>query len=250
MTAQYIDAHCHIDAYEHPPQTLAAAAESGVVTVAVTELPSAYKRLRVRLGSRGFARVALGLHPLRANDVTTRERQLFVQELNTSDYVGEVGLDFSRAHPAREKQLKIFEWVLTQSIDQKILSVHSRGAEREIISLLASRRLSGAVLHWYTGRQGHVDNALDAGCFFSVNLPMLRSKKGQALLEMLPHDRVLTETDGPYAKNGRYTSHPADIPTVVELLANKWDLTPIDTRQIIWDNMARLHAATTRSREG
>lgn len=249
MNARYVDAHCHVDAYDDPPGILAAAAQAGVVTVAVTELPTAYKRLRVRLGSRPLARPALGVHPLRAHQVTTRERHVFLRELSTTDYVGEVGLDFSRPQQSKRAQLDVFEWMLAQQIDRKIVSLHSRGAEGQLIGLLAARRLRGPVLHWYSGQRAHVDDALNAGCYFSVNLPMARSKKGQALLDMLPQERVLTETDGPYAKNGRQESRPTDIPSVIEALGRVWDLPIADTQQVVWENMGRLHASTVGTGE-
>lgn len=244
MSVGYVDAHCHVDAYDDPLGILAAAARAGVVTVAVTELPTAHKQLRVRLGNRPLARLAVGLHPLRAHHVTASERRLFLRELATTDYVGEVGLDFSREHPPKRTQLDRFEWLLAQPVDRKVTSLHSRGAEPELIRLLASRRLRGPVLHWYSGARSHVDGALDAGCYFSVNLPMVRSNKGRALLDALPRERVLTETDGPYAKNGRRESRPTDIPSLIEALARHWGLPPADAQQVVWDNMARLHAAT------
>lgn len=246
MIAGYVDAHCHVDAYDDPPGILAAAAQMGVVTVAVTELPTAYKRLRVRLGNRPLTRLALGLHPLRAHHITTSERHVFMRELTTADYVGEVGLDFSREHPPKRTQLDLFEWVLAQAIDRKMVSLHSRGAEKELISMLASRRLAGPVLHWYSGQRSHVDDALNAGCYFSVNLPMTRSKKGRELLAALPQDRILTETDGPYAKNGRRESRPTDIPTVIESLARLWGAPAADAQRVVWDNMVRLHAFLDR----
>lgn len=247
VTTGYVDTHCHVDAYDDPPGVLAAAAQAGVVTVAVTELPSTYKRLRVRLGNRPLARLAVGLHPLRAHQVTRSERHLFLRELGTTDYVGEVGLDFSRQSPPKQTQVDLFDWMLAQPIDRKIVSLHSRGAEKELIGLLASRNLRGAVLHWYSGPRTHVDNALDTGCYFSVNLPMTRSKKGHALLNLLPRERVLTETDGPYAKNGRHASRPTDIPLVIDALARVWGISTTDAQQTVWNNMARLHASTTDS---
>lgn len=243
VSAGYIDAHCHVDAYDDPLGVLAAAAQTGVVTVAVTELPTAYKRLRVRLGNRPLTRLAVGLHPLRAHQVTMRERHLFLRELTTTDYVGEIGLDFSREQPPKTTQLDLFEWVLAQSVDRKILSLHSRGAESELISILASRPLRGPVLHWYSGQRSQLDDALNAGCYFSVNLPMTRSKKGRALLDALPQDRILTETDGPHAKHGRRASRPTDIPVLIESLARLWGVSTTETQHVVWDNMARLHGS-------
>lgn len=60
------------------------------------------------------------------------------------------------------------------------LSVHSRGAEREVIRLLGDANLP-AVLHWYTGPIGAVDDALAVGLYFSFNAAMTRPKRFASL---------------------------------------------------------------------
>ncbi len=39
---------------------------------------------------------------------------------------------------------------------------------------------------------------LKQGCYFSINEAMCRSKNGRAIIESIPKDRLLTETDAPY----------------------------------------------------
>lgn len=92
--------------------------------------------------------------------------------------------------------------------------MHSRGAELETIRCLAEAR-SRAILHRYSGPLKHIDTALAAGLWVSVNLAMLRSKNGQRIVAALPCVRVVTETDGPYAKFGQRPSEPRDIPAVI-----------------------------------
>jgi TatD DNase family protein len=64
------------------------------------------------------------------------------------------------------------------------------------------------ILHWYSGPLKHIDTALAAGMWFSVNPAMLRSRNGQRIVAALPPQRVVTETDGPYAKPGGRPSEP------------------------------------------
>jgi hypothetical protein len=45
----YVDSHCHVDRYADPRRVLDEAANAGVVTVAVTEMPSAFQRQHARL---------------------------------------------------------------------------------------------------------------------------------------------------------------------------------------------------------
>ena len=51
---------------------------------------------------------------------------------------------------------------------------------------------------------------------------MLSSKKGRDVLELVPHDKTLTETDGPYVKVGRSAAKPLDVKQVLEAISDMW----------------------------
>lgn len=214
------------------------AEKAGVVTVAVTELPSEFQRLALRLGKRPLVRLALGLHPLRVATASPMELGLFAQLLDRVDYVGEVGLDRSRdGRSSFRQQVKVFDHLLEQPrIKDKVLTVHSRGAEKETIERLAGAQVT-AILHWYSGALTHIDEALQAGLWFSVNSAMLRSKSGQKVVRCLPRERVVTETDGPYGRFAGRPSEPRDIPDVIRGLAEIWEDEPDLARERIFNNM-------------
>ena len=48
---------------------------------------------------------------------------------------------------------------------------------------------------------------------------MLRGDRHRALVAELPLDRLLTETDGPFTKESGRTLRPADVSSVVSMLA-------------------------------
>src|SRR5438067_1517922 len=93
MTA-YVDTHCHLDLFADPSRVLDEAPNT--IVVAVTELPSSYRLLEARFRLDRRVRVALGLHPLRAAAAGPLEEGQLIRHLKHVDYVGEVGLDFSR----------------------------------------------------------------------------------------------------------------------------------------------------------
>jgi TatD DNase family protein len=180
----FIDTHCHIDRYPDPPALLRAAASLDVMTIAVTDLPSAFQRLDVTLRGTRRLRLALGLHPLRAGAASAMELRLFTRLLPRTSYVGEVGLDFSADGKAtRRRQVDVFERLLAEpALPTKVLSVHTRRAEAESITRLAQVG-ARAILHWYSGPASPIDDALSAGMYFSVNPAMLRSRNGQRILD-------------------------------------------------------------------
>lgn len=240
----FVDTHCHVDQYSEPMAVLQRAEKARVVTVVVTELPSRFQRVALRLGNRRLVRVALGLHPLRASKVTPMERALFAELLDQADYVGEVGLDGSReGHDSLRTQVKLFEELLEQPrMKHKVLTVHSRGAERETVERLGQAGVT-AILHWYSGPLKHIEAAAAAGLWFSVNPAMLKSKNGQRIVAALPRERVVSETDGPYARFRGRPSEPKDIPAVVMGLARAWGEDAEQAQRRVHENMATIAAA-------
>jgi TatD DNase family protein len=243
----FVDSHCHVDRYPHPLEVLAAAEAKKVLTVAVTETPSSFQRLALRLGKRKFVRPALGIHPLRASSLGPLELSLFATQLERVDYVGEVGLDGSReGSPTLAAQVRVFEELLTMAgIRSKVLTVHSRGAAKEVIDRLAQAEVT-AILHWFSDSVKLVDEALEAGLFFSMNPAMLTSKNGQRIIAAIPDDRIVTETDGPYTRLGGRIAQPGDVPALVAQLASLRGTDGAAMRAQIASNMvsARARAAS------
>jgi TatD DNase family protein len=168
-----------------------------------------------------------------------------VRQLPNTEYVGEVGLDFSRhGKDTKAAQLRVFDRLLAQpTLRDKIVTVHSRGADAIVIQRLRAAGVT-AILHWYTGSLGLIEDALAAGLYFSINPAMLRSEKGRRVIEAVPLNRTLTESDGPFAKSQGHPAGPADMRTLVAELAELWKTDPADVRQQLYDNLGELYAAT------
>ncbi|MBN9795595.1 TatD family deoxyribonuclease [Pseudonocardia sp. TMWB2A] len=238
MSTALTDTHCHLAAYPNPVQILDDAQAVDVRVVAVSEDPGEYRSLRTRLGRRDGVSVALGLHPLRAGSSGPHDLARFLRLLPGADWVGEIGLDFSRAGlPTRRRQLQVFEGILADAqLRTRPVTVHSRGAEKETIGRLTGAGVR-AILHWFTGPLSMAEDALAAGMYFSVNPAMLRSRSGTALLRLLPLSRTLLETDGPYSRAGNRSATPADLPAVIQTLAKGWEMTTAEARAVVVGNL-------------
>src|SRR6185369_13816011 len=132
-----LDAHCHIDRYKTPIKIAKDAERKGVFTIAMTNLPSHFLAGLPHVRGFKMIRLAVGLHPL-ATIQHVQERKLFQQSLSLTSFVGEVGLDFSReGKRTREIQKETFRFVAKQlSGENKVTSLHSRGAESEVLDIL------------------------------------------------------------------------------------------------------------------
>lgn len=243
MAQLYVDTHCHLDRYDNPQEVLAEAKRQGVVVVAVTETPADFRRQIALLADDRYLRPALGAHPLCAARLRGREFESFFASLGQTDYVGEIGLDLSRAgRPTARRQFEVFERILCDTrARSKVLTIHSRGAAKEVVDRMEQASAVG-IMHWYTGSLSVAERALAAGLYFSVNPSMVRSKRGKRLLQLLPKDRVLTETDGPYCRVGSRKGVPSDVISVVEHLGICWGVSGRRAMDMIADNMSRLYA--------
>jgi TatD DNase family protein len=144
-------------------------------------------------------RLALGLHPLKAVEGKT-QLALFRKLVGQTSYIGEIGLDFSREGVAtKDEQLEVLRDVLSAIRGKKkVVSVHSRKAEKDLLELLCEYEIENVIFHWYSGSVNLIPAILEQGYYFSVNEAMCLSKNGRAIIEKIPKDRLLTETDAPY----------------------------------------------------
>lgn len=148
-----------------------------------------------------YLKFALGFHP---QDVSLKDADFydFMQLVNTTNYVGEIGLDFSRqSYISRNKQCMYFEQIVRVCAEKdKLMSVHLRRAEEEAISILKKYRPRRCIIHWFNGNGEQLQQLVDIGCYFSLNSNMVTNEKNKEKLYLIPKTRVLIESDGPFTK--------------------------------------------------
>jgi TatD DNase family protein len=236
-----LDSHVHLDRFPDPVAEADAAGRAGVRCVTVTESPSEYRRVSHQLGGRDGISVALGVHPLRAGELDDDELAAFDRLVDWCRWVGEVGLDGSpEGAPSLPAQRRALAHVLGHpAVRRRLLTVHSRGAEGEVVAALGQAR-AAAVLHWFRGTPAQARQAVADGMLFSVNPAMLETAEGQALLEALPVEHVLIETDGPYTSLHGRPARSADVPAIVEVVARGWGMEVAAAREQLARNLEAL----------
>jgi TatD DNase family protein len=237
-----IDFHCHLDLYSEPQKVRDESVSRGMYLLSVTTTPSAWKGTSALAGSARI-RTALGLHPQIAHE-RKHELDLFDQFLSDTRYVGEIGLDGAPEYRnSWTSQIAVFEHILQscRSAGGRILSIHSRRASATILKYLEQYPGAGTpVLHWFSGTVRDLRRATDVGCWFSVGPAMLASEKGRHLTASMPRDRVVTESDGPFAQIRGHSAMPWDVQEAERVLAQIWNL-PLDSaRNVIRENFRNL----------
>jgi TatD DNase family protein len=237
-----LDAHCHVDHYNDPNEVLEESAKRGIFLIAVTNLPSHFEQGLRHVRSYSNVRLALGLHPLMA-DKHSSEMQLFERYLSETNYIGEVGLDLSRdGRKSFSVQKKSFEAALRRG--NKFFSLHARMAEQRVLDMLLEANVRAGVFHWYSGSTKILGKALEAGYYFSVNPRMCLTKNGQSIISRIPLDRLLTETDGPFAGENRKPYYPWDVEKVIQHVSKIHSMPAEAVLGQIWENFRRLTHAT------
>lgn len=236
-----IDTHCHYDMFENPTQIVRDCEQKQIVTIGMTYLPSHFEMGYPHIKGYKYIRLALGLHPLMAKE-HNRELVRFKKNIDNTSYIGEVGLDFSRdGISTKDIQISSFEYVLaTIKSKEKIVSLHSRRAEKEVLELLKKYEIKNAIFHWYSGGVKVLREILENGYYFSINPAMVKSKTGQKLIAEIPLDRILTETDSPYTQIGSRTTKPSDVKIVISYLSESKGMTAEVVENKIYSNFKTL----------
>ncbi len=218
-----IDTHCHVDQFPEPEALVQECQQIPMKVVAVTNLPSHYEIALSHLQRGANILPALGMHPLSVQQ-GIRELSDFRRLADSAIYIGEIGLDFSRAGIATKSiQTRVFDEILrTLHGRQRFITIHSRGAEEAVLEALSRHQIRSAVFHWFTGSATLLNEVFKAGHLVSINASAITTQKGKALVCKAPRDSVLVESDGPFAKIDGKPAHPRSVSRVYEVLAQEW----------------------------
>lgn len=109
------------------------------------------------------------------------------------------------------------------------------GATRDETALHASRSI---------GERNRARQAVELGCYFSVNAAMTDER-----ISWIPHDRLLPDTDFPRGKRSIRASCPGDIDHLEQRLAAFTGRSPHEIRPLWYRSLADLlHAPTSKRR--
>ncbi len=149
---------------------------------------------------------AVGVHPSYAASVTREELERTARLLNEEKViaVGEVGLDakYVRLPSDWERQKKVFSYFLDLAREHNVpLTIHSGRSFKDVIDMVLQADVT-PIFHWFSGPPSYALQALDAGAYFSLGPAILYHDSYVALVDVLPLDRILLETDTPVRFKG------------------------------------------------
>ena len=241
-----VDAHCHFDLFRNPRQVIQEAERNRIYSIAVTNTPSVFDPLQRLTSGLRYVRPAVGLHPELAIQRAS-ELPIFERKLPETRYVGEVGLDYKvEVKPGeRAKQRTIFQSILEHCANAggRILTIHSRRAEADVVAALREYQPGPFILHWYSGSLKTLSSAVAAGAYFSVNAAMVRSRRSRRLIQEIPLDRMLTESDGPFVQLDGQPARPSSVLEVLTEISGILGTDPAEVREGVLANLKDLWKA-------
>ena len=241
MTNFLFDTHAHLDLSSNFNEEINSIEKLKIYTVAVTNLPPLYVKFKNRIESK-YIKPALGFHP----ELIEKYQKFIPQMWNLLDdakYIGEVGLDYKVAINSKSLQLSFFETLIHKchSLGGKILTIHSRNSVDDILAIIGSKFNSKFILHWYSGNLKNIDIAVANGAYFSINSAMCKSTNGLKIINHIPTDRLLLESDYPFIlKTDKTSFRVSDISETVANLAKIKNINYEEILRELDDNFKNL----------
>lgn len=207
---ELIDSHAHLDCEKFDADRAAVierAMENGVVKIVTMGDNLASSERSVAL-AEAFDPVyaAVGIHPEEAQPMTAADDDRLAAWAAQEKVVaiGEIGLDYywEKDEEKRALQRAVFVRQLDLARQLKMpVCIHDREAHGDMMKLLKAegRGLRG-VLHCYSGSWEMAAELLKGEWYFGIDGPLTykNAAKLPEIVQRLPAERILVETDSPY----------------------------------------------------
>jgi TatD DNase family protein len=261
------DVHAHLTDTRLAAQeadVLARASAAGVTTIISNGLnPRDNEAVRALAGRSTLVKPAFGLYPVDAvlpemlaagvdytrddpePPCTGDEGVAWVRDhLDEAIAVGEIGLDHywvpSELWPAQER---IFRKLVSLAMEaDKPIIVHSRKAEARMLEVLTEMGATRVDWHCYSSKVNLGQRIGAHGHYLSMPANARRVESFRKLIQTLPRERVLLETDCPYLPPERdgALNEPANVRHTVALIAELWACKEDDALAQLEDNFESL----------
>jgi TatD DNase family protein len=204
-----IETHCHLDYLKKNPldEVFEKSKQAGVekiVTIAVE--PDNYDDVLKLAEEHEQVYFTQGTHPHDAKVMTDEAYEVIRSRSSHPKMVavGEIGLDYHYDNSPREIQKEVFRKQLKLACElNKPVVIHSREAEEDTMAIMGEYADSlhrKGVIHSFTSTQELADFALSKGFYIGFNgiITFKSAKEVRGVLEQVPLDRILLETDAPF----------------------------------------------------
>lgn len=247
-----IDSHSHFDDDSFDADRSAALARARAAGVVAQVVPAVNARLWPRLrevcGAYPGLYPAYGLHPicLADHDRADLDQLAAWIEQERPVAVGEIGLDYYIEELDRDAQREYFLAQLGIARDARLpVVVHARHAVEDTYQLLRRFPTVRGVVHSFAGSEQQARRLIDLGYCLGFGGPVTyaRANRLRTLVQRLPLESILLETDSPDQPGARHRgerNEPARITEVLREVARLRDEDPAHVAAATYANTVRL----------
>ena len=197
-----------------------------------------------------FVYAAVGVHPEECADWNA-EHDIPVLEALAQDpkvrAIGEIGLDYHwPENPPRELQQQAFhaQLELAEKLDLPVI-VHDRDAHHDCLDIVRAHPNVTGVYHCYSGGVEDAKTLMKLGWMisFTGSITFKNARRALEVIDLLPMDRMMIETDSPYMSPEPFRGRRNDsgrVHLVAEAIARRKGLDPEEVARITLENGKRF----------
>ncbi len=169
-------------------------------------------------------------YPRDSPPVTADEGVIWVRDHVTEAFaVGEIGLDgYWVPEPLWAEQERVFRALVEIALAaNKPIIIHTRKRERRALEILDELGAKRVNWHCFGGKVSLARQIAERGHYLSIPANARRHEAFTRMLQTLPRERVLLETDCPYlGPEPGVDNEPANVRGTLEYAAELWKVTP------------------------
>lgn len=250
------DTHAHLDDAQYDEDRtamLARAQAAGVAYIVNIGGSLGSSRRSIALAEdHPFIYCATGIHP---HDASTATPQVLAEIEDMQSHpkclaLGEIGLDYHYDLSPRDVQREVFrkQMELARRLGRKVI-IHSREATEDTLTILREFPTVTGVVHCYSGSLETAKLLVDMGYMLSFTgvLTYKNAVKSVEVVEWLPLDKLMAETDAPYltpVPHRGKRNESAYVSLVLEKMAQIKGLTYAEIAHITYKNGKQFYGIT------
>ena len=197
-----------------------------------------------------FVYAAVGVHPEECADWNAEHDIPVLEALAQNPKVraiGEIGLDYHwPENPPRELQQQAFhaQLDLAEKLNLPVI-VHDRDAHHDCLEIVRAHPNVTGVYHCYSGGVEDAKTLMKLGWMisFTGSITFKNARRALEVIDLLPLDRMMIETDSPYMSPEPFRGRRNDsgrVHLVAEAIARRTGLDPEEVARITLENGKRF----------
>lgn len=195
-----------------------------------------------------FIYATVGVHPHEVDEMTMED----IEELEGMTMhpkvvgIGEIGLDFYYNHSTEENQIKWFKLQLELAKKLNLpVSIHSRDASQLTFDIIAESGVKEGVIHCFSGSRELAIEYIKRGFYIGIggSLTFKNARKTVEVVESIPLDKILVETDCPYLTPVPHRGKRNDssyLPYIMQKIAEIKGITEEEVAKTTLENTKKL----------